>query len=106
MADKGLISKSILTDIADAIRAKDGTSASITPANMADKIENLPSGPEPTGKKEITTTAEVDVANYATAQVVDVNLIAGNIKKDISILGVTGTLSGDADLEELMQETF
>jgi hypothetical protein len=45
----------------------------------------------PTGKKTITGTAEVDVANYATAQVVDENLIAGNIKKGVTILGVEGT---------------
>lgn len=44
-----------------------------------------------TGKVEITGTAEVDVTNYATAQVVDANLIAENIKKDVTILGVTGT---------------
>lgn len=46
---------------------------------------------EPTGNKEITDTAETDVSAYATAQVVDANLIAGNIKKDVEILGVTGT---------------
>ena len=45
-----------------------------------------------TGKVNITGTAEVDVTNYATAQVVDANLIAENIKKDVTILGVTGTL--------------
>lgn len=44
-----------------------------------------------TGKVEITGTAEVDVTNYASAQVVDANLIAENIKKDVTILGVTGT---------------
>ena len=44
-----------------------------------------------TGKLEITGTAEVDVTNYAAAQVVDANLVAGNIKKDVTILGVTGT---------------
>lgn len=44
-----------------------------------------------TGKIDITGTAEVDVTNYATAQVVDANLIAENIKKDVTILGVTGT---------------
>lgn len=44
-----------------------------------------------TGKLDITGTAEVDVTNYAAAQVVDANLIAGNIKKDVTILGVTGT---------------
>ena len=44
-----------------------------------------------TGKIEITGTAEVDVTAYAAAQVVDENLVAGNIKKDVSILGVTGS---------------
>ena len=44
-----------------------------------------------TGKVEITGTAEVDVTNYAAAQVVDANLVAENIKKDVTILGVTGT---------------
>lgn len=46
----------------------------------------------PTGKLTITGTAEVDCAAYASAQVVDENLVAGNIKKDVTILGVTGTL--------------
>lgn len=45
----------------------------------------------PTGKLTITSTAEVDVTAYASAQVVDENLIAGNIKKDVTILGVTGS---------------
>ena len=44
-----------------------------------------------TGKVEITGTSEVDVTEYATAQVVDANLIEGNIKKDVTILGITGT---------------
>lgn len=45
----------------------------------------------PEGTKSITDTAEVDVTAYASAQVVDENLVAGNIKKDVTILGVTGT---------------
>lgn len=44
-----------------------------------------------TGKLEITGTAEVNVTDYASAQVVDANLIAENIKKDVTILGVTGS---------------
>lgn len=47
--------------------------------------------PEPTGNIEITSTASVNVAAYATAQVVDANLIAENIKKDVTILGITGS---------------
>ena len=45
----------------------------------------------PTGTKSITDTAEVDVTAYAKAQVVDENLVATNIKKDVKILGVTGS---------------
>ena len=56
-----------------------------------DGVETDIQGVQPSGKKEITSTAEVNVANYATAQVVDVDLVAGNIKKDVDILGVVGS---------------
>ena len=58
------------------------------------------------GKKDITNTNEVDVTTYATAQVVDANLLAANIKKNVTILGIVGTLEGGGDLDELMQEEF
>ncbi len=48
----------------------------------------------PSGKKTIDSTAEVDVSSYATAQVVDENLTAENIKKDVSVLGITGSYEG------------
>ena len=48
-------------------------------------------GITPTGNINITTTSQVNVTNYATAQVVDSNLTAGNIKNGVSILGVQGT---------------
>lgn len=54
-------------------------------------IGTLVKGITPTGKKTITDTNEIDVTNFATAQVVDSNLVAGNIKKGVSILGITGT---------------
>ena len=57
-------------------------------ATYAKATVNVPN--PSTGKLDITGTAEVDVTNYASAQVVDANLIAGNIKKDVTILGVTG----------------
>lgn len=63
---------------------------------LSEKINNIGDEytptPVPTGKITITSTNEVDVTDYALAQVVDENLIAGNIKKDISILGITGIL--------------
>lgn len=69
----------------------------IITAEKLNKIEDgIAGAPVPTGKKEITSTAEVDVANYATAQVVDEDLVAGNIKKDVDILGVVGTYEAEA----------
>lgn len=41
MPTRGLINPELLTDIADAIRAKNGTSAGMTPAQMAEAISNL-----------------------------------------------------------------
>ena len=46
----------------------------------------------PTGAIEITQIGTTDVTNYATAQVNDSNLVAENIRKDKTILGVKGTL--------------
>lgn len=54
----------------------------------------VPTGITPSGTKQITNTALTDVAAYANAQVVDANLVAGNIKKDVAILGITGTYEG------------
>ena len=48
----------------------------------------------PSGKLSITGTSEVNCASYATAQVSSNTLIAENIKKDVSILGVTGSYEG------------
>lgn len=50
----------------------------------------------PTGNIEITDTEETDVSKYATAQIVDVNLKAGNIKNGVIILGITGTYTGES----------
>ena len=63
-----------------------------TDIDVAEYAKANVSVPNPsTGKVEITGTAEVDVTNYASAQVVDANLTAENIKKDVTILGVIGT---------------
>lgn len=61
-----------------------------------DGVETDIQGVQPSGKKEITTTEEVNVASYATAQVVDEDLVAGNIKKDVDILGVVGSYEPEA----------
>ena len=66
-----------------------------------DGVETDIQGVQPSGKKEITSTAEVNVANYATAQVVDEDLIASNIKKDVDILGVVGSYEPEAPASDL-----
>ena len=78
-----------LTSVADGsiLTVTDEAGAQLISDGLADEYTLI----TPTGTKSITGTAEVDVTNYAAAQVVDANLIAENIKKDVTILGVTGT---------------
>ena len=71
-----------------------------------DGVETDIQGVQPSGKKEITSTAEVNVASYATAQVVDEDLVAGNIKKDVDILGVVGSYEGEPDMFALAEVTI
>ena len=49
----------------------------------------------PTGNIAITNTEETDVSEYATAQIVDANLKAENIKNGVIILGITGEYTGE-----------
>jgi len=51
----------------------------------------------PTGNINITSTEEIDVSAYATAQIVDANLKAENIKDGIIILGITGEYTGEKE---------
>lgn len=82
------------SDIADAIRSK-GVSGTFKPDEMAQAVLDIPSGGiTPTGNINITDTNVTDVTNYATAQVIDANLVAENIKKNVSILGVLGEFEG------------
>lgn len=98
-----LIQDSTLEDIAYAIRAKTGGTSPLSPADMADAIED--ELVKPSGKINITDTAVKDVTNYEQAQVVDANLVPENIKKDVTILGRTGTYEGGGS-PVLVPKTF
>lgn len=101
-----LVNSSTLSAIGDAIRAKEGTTEKYRPATMAQKItDDLV---KPSGTLQIKSAQQVDVRSYQYAKVTDANLTAGNIKKDVTILGVTGTYEGGggsggyATIDELM----
>lgn len=105
MADY-LIQDSTLTGIADAIRAKTGSSAAMTPAQMVTAIGNIPSGGgiTPTGTKQISitqngTTTE-DVTQYANAEIM-VNVPSGaSLPSVISkIDGGSFTFAADAAIQ-------
>lgn len=78
-----------LTSVADGsiLNVSDEVGAQLISDGLAEEYSLI----TPTGSVDITDTAEVDVTTYAKAQVKDTNLVAENIKKDVTILGVTGT---------------
>lgn len=66
--------------------------------NTANKTvtENIKVKANISGEKSITNASSTDVTGYATAKIDSTsatNLVAGNIKSGVSILGVTGSLA-------------
>ena len=95
-----------LTNIADAIRRKNGTDNTYTPDKMADAIKDIQGGAEPvleevmvfpkTEEMIITPSSDYDgiskvIVNPVTSDI-DSDIKSANIKKGVNILGVTGTL--------------
>lgn len=80
------------TNILESLSNKGVDISSVGTLNdIPEKIDGISVGITPTGNINITSTASTNVTNYATAKVVDSDLVAGNIKKGINILGITGT---------------
>jgi len=70
MGERATIDQDYLHDAADAIRRKDGTSNTYTPAQFEAAIDAIPTGGiTPTGTINITENGDHDVTNYATASV-------------------------------------
>lgn len=68
-------------------------------------VENVQDGGiTPSGNINITDTNVTDVTNYATAQVVDADLVAENIKKDVNILGIVGSFEGGGSLPSVISK--
>lgn len=95
-----------LTNIANAIRQKNGASDKYNPSEMANAIKNIDGGAEPilqnvtvspkTTEQTITPSEGYDgigqIKVNAVTSSIDGNIKAENIKKGVTILGVTGTL--------------
>lgn len=103
---KVIVTDTHLTDIANAIRDKKGTSDTYKPSEMANAIKNIECGAEPilqdivvspkTTEQTITPSEDYDgigqVKVNAVTSSIDSNIKAENIKKGVTILGITGIL--------------
>lgn len=110
MADKGLITKSTLTDIGNAIRSKNGLTTTYKPAEMAEAIKAIT-----TSTSEKMTCMVIDPTNYAyyangitlnTNQVVH-PLISQIVKKPSNLKTYTAssTYPSDSDTSAVYSST-
>lgn len=116
---KVLISDQYLTNIANAIRNKNGSQNTYTPAQMASAITAISGGSAPTlQNKTITPSASQQIitadSGYDGLESVtingDANLISSNILSGVNIFGVVGNVnvatyySGTSDPSESLGE--
>lgn len=84
-------------DAQELLYTKEGNNIVLQDNNGTKVTGNYDNYVLPTGNIDITDTEETDVSAYATAQIVDVNLVAENIKNGVIILGVTGEYTGETE---------
>lgn len=100
-----------LTNIANAIRAKTGEAGTMTIADMSTEIESISGGNVQTktlipnfNNGDVTITPETGQIGFSSVTIQkDSNLIASNIKKDVTIHGITGNY--ESSIEYLFLST-
>ena len=96
------VNETYLSDIADAIRSKNGTENTYTPAEMADAIEAISGGGiTPTGTKQISITSNgtttEDVTNYASAEITVTVPTGGGSTLGTKSITANGTYNASSD---------
>lgn len=85
----------LFTAIANAIRAKKGTSGQIVADTFPDEIASIQTGITPTGTKQITQAGETDVTSFAKA-----NVPSATLSVNTPTVNSSGLITASASLSQ------